>query len=70
MVGTMALLHAFTRTPRVRGKTAKTAPAPTGTTVLPADDEVLLDAPDDVLGPALVGAAHGDHAPAADLLAA
>ncbi|MEV8591942.1 hypothetical protein [Streptomyces sp. NPDC052012] len=67
MVGTMALLHAFTRTSRGRGKTAT---APVVTAVLPADDEVLLDAPDDALGPALVGAAHGDHAPAADLLAA
>lgn len=68
MVDTMALLHAFTRTSRVRGKsTGAASPVPV---VLPGDDEVLLDAPDDVLGPALVGAADGDHAPAAALLAA
>ncbi|MET8568663.1 hypothetical protein [Streptomyces sp. NPDC004783] len=38
----------------------------------PADDEadVLLDAPDDRLAPALVAAAGGDHGPAAALLAA
>ncbi|MFE6355323.1 hypothetical protein ACFVOO_21045 [Streptomyces rochei] len=34
------------------------------------DDDVLLDAPDDRLAPALVAAAHGEHAPAAALLAA
>ncbi|MFC9112475.1 hypothetical protein ACFTWN_03970 [Streptomyces sp. NPDC057092] len=68
MVGTMALLHAFTRTSRGREKrTGATSPVPV---VLPADDEVLLDVPDDALGGALVGAAAGDHAPAADLLAA
>ena len=40
MVGTMALLHAFTRTSRVRGKSTGTAsPVPA---VLPGDDEVLL----------------------------
>ncbi|OSP45192.1 hypothetical protein B7767_00800, partial [Streptomyces sp. 13-12-16] len=67
MVDTMALMDAFTRTSRVRGKTTgATSPAPV---VLPADDEVLLDAPDDQLGPALVGAAAGDHTPAAELLA-
>ncbi|MEZ3178535.1 hypothetical protein KYY02_07385 [Streptomyces pimonensis] len=67
MVGTMALLHAFTRASRVRGKTTGAAsPDPVG---LPADDEVLLDAPDDLLGPALVGAAGGDHTPVAELLA-
>ncbi|MGH4027633.1 hypothetical protein ACQB60_01710 [Actinomycetota bacterium Odt1-20B] len=37
---------------------------------LPADDEVLLDAPDEQLAPALVAAGHGDHGPAAKLLAA
>jgi hypothetical protein len=36
---------------------------------LPADDEVLLDAPDERLGPALVAAGRGDHTPAAKLLA-
>ncbi|MFI1418021.1 hypothetical protein ACH4VX_08500 [Streptomyces sp. NPDC020731] len=67
MVDTMALLHAFTRTSWVRGKTTgATPPVPV---VLPADDEVLLDAPDDLLGPALVGAAGGDHTPVAELLA-
>ncbi|MFF7857088.1 hypothetical protein [Streptomyces sp. NPDC007904] len=73
MVGTMALLHAFTRPSRVRGKTRTAATASLAypvSVVLPADDEVLLDAPDDVLGRALVGAAGGDHAPAAELLAA
>jgi hypothetical protein len=71
MVDTMALLHGFTRTPRVRGKATGTASHVRHVPVeLPADDEVLLDAPDDVLGPALVGAADGDHTAAADLLAA
>ncbi|GGV67775.1 hypothetical protein GCM10010294_22740 [Streptomyces griseoloalbus] len=64
----MALLHGFTRTSRVRGtSTGAASPAPV---VLPADDEVLLDAPDDALGRALVGAADGDHTPAVELLAA
>jgi hypothetical protein len=36
---------------------------------LPADDEVLLDAPDDRLGPALVAAGQGEYGPAAKLLA-
>ncbi|CAL9429447.1 hypothetical protein SUDANB15_02005 [Streptomyces sp. enrichment culture] len=67
MVGTMALLHGFTRTSRGRGGTGV---APAATVVLPADDDVLLDAPDDALGPALVAAAGGDHASAAGLLAA
>ncbi|GAA2521159.1 MULTISPECIES: hypothetical protein [Streptomyces] len=67
MVGTMALLHGFTRTSRARGRTGV---APAAAVALPADDDVLLDAPDDALGPALVAAADGDHAPAADLLAA
>ncbi|MFG2516620.1 hypothetical protein [Streptomyces sp. NPDC048584] len=68
MVGTMALMDAFTRTSRGRGKTAGTAPPVS--VVLPPDDEVLLDAPDDLLGPALVEAAGGDPAPVAALLAA
>ncbi|MEU6251755.1 hypothetical protein [Streptomyces sp. NPDC047043] len=63
MVDTMALLHPFSRTAR----TARTAPRPAAG--LPADDEVLLDAPDDRLGPALVAAARGEHGPAAELLA-
>ncbi|MFF9491011.1 hypothetical protein [Streptomyces flaveolus] len=52
------MLRAFLRTSRP-------AAAPT------ADDEadVLLDAPDDRLAPALVAAARGEYAPAADLLA-
>ncbi|MFF8385411.1 hypothetical protein [Streptomyces kanasensis] len=37
---------------------------------LPPDGSVLLDAPDDRLGPALVAAALGNHIPAARLLAA
>ncbi|BFO20691.1 hypothetical protein SHKM778_70790 [Streptomyces sp. KM77-8] len=38
--------------------------------MLPPDAEVLLDAPDDLMGPALVEAAGGDPAPVAELLAA
>ncbi|MFD3732386.1 hypothetical protein [Streptomyces sp. NPDC058632] len=67
MVDTMALLQAFTRASRVRGKTGTARPV---ALVLPADTEVLLDAPDEVLGPVLVGAAGGDPAPAVGLLAA
>ncbi|MGW5638704.1 hypothetical protein [Streptomyces sp. NPDC003832] len=63
MVDTMALLLPFIRGPR----TARTAPPTSGPL---ADDEVLLDAPDARLGPALVAAARGDHEPAAALLAA
>ncbi|MGN7141021.1 hypothetical protein ACTHS2_28815, partial [Streptomyces pseudogriseolus] len=69
MVDTMALLHAFTRTPKVRGRRTGT-PSPLAPVALPADDEVLLDVPDDALGRALVGAAAGDHTPAAELLLA
>ncbi|MEV0209903.1 hypothetical protein AB0H97_32370 [Streptomyces sp. NPDC050788] len=65
MVGTMALLHPFSRAAR----TSRTAPPPAGAP-LPADDEVLLDAPDDGLCSALVAAARGEHGPAAALLAA
>ncbi|MDH6216361.1 hypothetical protein [Streptomyces pseudovenezuelae] len=64
MVDTMALLHPFSRaarTPRAE---------PRLSTGFPADDEVLLDVPDDGLGAALVAAARGEHRPAADLLAA
>ncbi|MFF8033933.1 hypothetical protein [Streptomyces sp. NPDC016626] len=67
MVDTMALLHAFTRATRLHGRT--TGALPLVPALLPADDDVLLDAPDDMLGPALVGAAGGDHAPAVALLA-
>lgn len=72
MVDTMTSLHGFTRSSRLRGLRGFRRPAPpsAGAVVLPDDDEVLLDAPDDVLGAALVGAAAGDHAPAAALLAA
>ncbi|CAM5647547.1 hypothetical protein SCYAM73S_03925 [Streptomyces cyaneofuscatus] len=59
MVGTGALLHGLTRTSRGRGGTGV---GPAATAVPPADDDVLLDAPDDALGPALVAAAGGDHA--------
>ncbi|MET9380681.1 hypothetical protein ABZY09_06220 [Streptomyces sp. NPDC002928] len=64
MVDTMALLPPFIRASRMR----TTAPHPVAEP--PADDEVLLDAPDEDLGPALVAAARGEHGPAAELLAA
>ena len=72
MVDTMAPLHAFTRTSRPQGTRGKRTgtPAPSADTALPADDQVLLDVPDDSLGHALLGAAAGDPAPAAELLAA
>ncbi|MEG3626196.1 hypothetical protein [Streptomyces poriticola] len=63
MVDTMARLRAFLRTARVRGAAARPG---TGSC---ARDEVLLDAPDDRLGPALVGAADGAYGPASALLA-
>ncbi|MFK4147557.1 hypothetical protein [Streptomyces sp. NPDC004065] len=62
MVGTMAALP-FIRPTRMAG----TAPHPVAG--LPADDEVLLDVPDERLGPALVAAAQGAYGPAAGLLA-
>ncbi|MGW5126378.1 hypothetical protein ACWEQ7_20465 [Streptomyces sp. NPDC004069] len=68
MVGTMASLPAFIRPTRM----ARTAPRPpAGLTAagLVPDDEVLLDAPDEPLGPALVAAARGVYRPAAALLA-
>lgn len=76
MVDTMARLRAFLRrTTRLRG-TFPRPPAgppagpPGGSRVgCPDGDEVLLDAPDDRLAPALVAAAHGAHGPAAALLA-
>ncbi|WP_073952519.1 hypothetical protein [Streptomyces kebangsaanensis] len=64
MVGTMALLPPFIRPTR----TARDVPCPAAG--LPADDEVLLDVPDEHLGTALVAAAQGAYGPAADLLAA
>ncbi|MFC7981897.1 hypothetical protein [Streptomyces sp. NPDC057336] len=55
------MLRAFLRT-AARARSRASRPA--------QDDDVLLDAPDDRLAPALVAAAHGEHAPAAALLAA
>jgi hypothetical protein len=63
MVDTMALLRALLRTARMARNTSLLAAG------LPADDEMLLDAPDGRLGPALVAAARGEYAPAAKLLA-
>ena len=68
MVDTMASLRAFLRATRAE---RNTPPSPRlATAGLPADDEVLLDAPDARLGPALVAAGRGEYGPAADLLAA
>ncbi|GHE87347.1 hypothetical protein GCM10014715_49780 [Streptomyces spiralis] len=64
MVDTMALLPPFIRPTRM----TRTVSRPVAE--LPADDEVLLDAPDERLGPALVAAAQGRYGPAAALLAA
>ncbi|MET7380066.1 hypothetical protein ABZT08_14840 [Streptomyces sp. NPDC005526] len=61
MVDTMALLPPFIRAARMTPPAAPAVPV--------ADDEVLLDAPDDRLAPALVAAAQGDFGPAAGLLA-
>jgi len=63
MVSTMALLRAFIRTVRMARTTSRLAVG------LPADDEVLLDAPDERLAPALVAAGRGEYGPAAKLLA-
>ncbi|MER5884459.1 hypothetical protein ABT160_11575 [Streptomyces sp. NPDC001941] len=63
MVGTMSLLRALLSTARMVRHAPRLADG------LPPDDAVLLDAPDDRLGPALVAAAVGDHDPAAKLLA-
>ncbi len=65
MVLTMALLPPFVRGPRTR--TTSNVPRPD--VVLPTDDEVLLDAPDERLGPVLVAAGQGAYGPAAELLA-
>ncbi|WP_189150257.1 hypothetical protein [Streptomyces lacrimifluminis] len=68
MVDTMASLRAFLRATRAE---RNTPPSPRlATAGLPADDEVLLDAPDARLGPALVAAGRGEYGPAAELLAA
>ncbi|RZU25405.1 hypothetical protein [Streptomyces sp. BK239] len=65
----MALLPPFIRAPRtVASRHARTL-APHLLAGLPADDEVLLDAPDDRLGPALVAAGLGTYEAAAALLA-
>ncbi|QUW90764.1 hypothetical protein [Streptomyces sp. V17-9] len=55
------MLRAFLRTAAARARSRSPRPAP--------DDDVLLDAPDDRLAPALVAAARGEHGPAAGLLA-
>ncbi|MFF7542367.1 hypothetical protein ACFZCU_01835 [Streptomyces canus] len=62
MVDTMALLPPFIRASRI--------PPYLVTGGLPTDDEVLLDMPDDRLGPALVAAGQGAYGRAAELLAA
>lgn len=61
---TMSLLRALMRTARMIRHTPRLAGG------LPIDDAVLLDAPDDRIGPALVAAALGQWQPAAELLAA
>lgn len=63
MVCTMAFLRALLSTARM---IRHSSPLSAG---LPADDAVLLDAPDEQLSPALVAAALGDPEPAAKLLA-
>ncbi|MFG2024420.1 hypothetical protein [Streptomyces sp. NPDC048825] len=59
----MALLRAFIRTARMARNTSPLAAG------LPGDDEVLLDAPDERLAPALVAAGRGEYEAAAKLLA-
>lgn len=64
---TMALLSGLARAPRPRKNTSPGfSPRASG---LPADDDVLLDVPEEPLGPALVAAGQGRYGPAADLLA-
>ncbi|MFI6337491.1 hypothetical protein [Streptomyces sp. NPDC050535] len=58
----MAMLRAFIRAARMAAHTSRLAAG------LPADEEVLLDVPDERLGPALVAAGRGEYAPAAKLL--
>ncbi|WP_225096666.1 hypothetical protein [Streptomyces sp. CoH27] len=64
MVGTMVPLPSFIRCARMNKRFAR----PAGRT--PAGDEVVLDAPDDRLSPALVAAGRGEYDTAAGLLAA
>ncbi|GGS71222.1 hypothetical protein [Streptomyces violaceus] len=64
MVDTMALQLPFIRASRMTRTVSHPVSGPS------ADDEVLLDAPDARLSPALVAAARGDHGPAAALLLA
>lgn len=79
MVATMALLRTLLSAARVNARTKGKPPRlaagpPAGTAEDPGldlpEDEVLLDAPDDRLAPALVTAAQGGHGPASSLLAA
>ncbi|MEU9984140.1 hypothetical protein [Streptomyces sp. NPDC050856] len=72
MVRTMTLLRALFRPARAARRPARLADAPPPETAdgLPPDDAVLLDAPDERLGPVLVAAALGDHGPAATMLRA
>ncbi|MGW2019310.1 hypothetical protein [Streptomyces sp. NPDC001927] len=63
MVRTMSLLRALIGTARL------VRHAPRLTAALPPDDDVLLDAPDERLAPALIAAALADPEPAAKLLA-
>ncbi|MCT2545365.1 MULTISPECIES: hypothetical protein [Streptomyces] len=63
MVCTMPILRALLRVARAVRRPSQ---GPAG---LPADDEVLLDAPDERLSPALVAAALGEYGPAAKLMA-
>ncbi|MFD5752609.1 hypothetical protein [Streptomyces sp. NPDC127033] len=64
MVRTMSLLRALISTARMVRHTPQLSAG------LPPDHEVLLDAPDDRLGPALVSAALGEYEQAAKVLAA
>ncbi|MQY33129.1 hypothetical protein SRB17_10890 [Streptomyces sp. RB17] len=64
MVGTMVALPPFIRPTRM----TKRPPRPAGRPQ--AGDEVVLDAPDDRLSPALVAAGRGEYRPAAELIAA
>ncbi|WP_119289436.1 hypothetical protein [Streptomyces sp. YIM 130001] len=64
MVGTMPVPRAILAMARMLRHAPRLAAG------LTPDDEVLLDAPDERLAPALVAAGRGDHGPAAKLLAA
>ncbi|GGT64817.1 MULTISPECIES: hypothetical protein [Streptomyces] len=63
MVRTMSFLRALI------GNARTVRHAPRLAAAMPPDDDVLLDAPDERLAPALVAAALADHEPAAELLA-